>query len=682
MSRFMKSDMKDKRQQGSIQPIVVVAVFLLTSALGLVLQSIQTTQTKQDLQFRSDSIVRSGARLQAMALDINAVSNDMILALHGLEFMVMSIGSLMGTGMILSLSAAPQGIQLIQESVDFTSELYDLNQQIQQARDKMNFTFAPGLVLGMLEYVSLQKEKSFTIPYPLRIHSKENSNSKQTQQSKLNSPLSSPKHSALSSNFIPMAKEDCIDELTQTKDPSLLIDPSEAQPPVLEIQASQIDLGVSLSRLIYNYLQNPIQKSADRGENWLKEKIAFEERFTNWLLQLEDYILGQLDVKIEDLVDQIPDFYNSEVRKKASNLCKEVPDLMEDYLTKSSSLIQSKITQQKQNRAWKQKQKELAAAMGITKDIRSYLKSGAFKDEVLVFLEQTLQADGVPQAFLALAQSQSDAPINFPLSEIQNTLEQLIGTTFEDNWFQQLRAKIEQFSDFDSPDFLDKYVPSQDFQLQQNKHRLQQCLQQQNCGQKQIDELEIKIQTAEKKMKQSLHEASAKACSKIQDFPKQLDEIKKDMESEAKQMARIAVRAASTQLQLTLQELEKEFNQDLDDLNKQAVRSLQVLSAKALCTVGGGIGRLQAKMDNLPVPTTLNSNFMQNQLLAGISFMPNSYGMNMAVAQAQPQSQHNAPGDMLLVPDHSINLEPNTFLQRPDLLPKPMQSIAKGWVHH
>jgi len=146
----------------------VFALLAIALAVGLLVTTTRSVGDNIAAQQRTDAAVQGAASVYAQALDLNALANIAIIAIHALEGTTVVIGGVAAILQALTVVGLPQGIGTLRASLDTAKELYRLNRKIAEIRDTYNAYAVPGLALSMYAGPILQNG-DLPIPYPFAI---------------------------------------------------------------------------------------------------------------------------------------------------------------------------------------------------------------------------------------------------------------------------------------------------------------------------------------------------------------------------------------------------------------------------------------------------------------------------------------------------------------------------------
>jgi hypothetical protein len=145
-----------------------MVVFIALVLIFAILRTTFTTERTIQHQSSADASVLSGANLEAVALDANAVFNILDLVLHGLEAGTLTVSTVLGVPLAVSIIFTPEGLSILSTGLEIADQLYQFNKNAMDLRDKMNTAILPLATLGVVTLLPvIAGEDHLTIPYPI-----------------------------------------------------------------------------------------------------------------------------------------------------------------------------------------------------------------------------------------------------------------------------------------------------------------------------------------------------------------------------------------------------------------------------------------------------------------------------------------------------------------------------------
>jgi hypothetical protein len=145
-----------------------MVVFIALVLIFAILRTTFTTERTIQHQSSADASVLAGANLEAIALDANAVFNILDLVLHGLEVGTLTVSTVLGVPLAVSIIFTPEGLSILSTGLEIADQLYQFNKNAMDLRDKMNTAILPLATLGVVTLLPvIAGEDHLTIPYPI-----------------------------------------------------------------------------------------------------------------------------------------------------------------------------------------------------------------------------------------------------------------------------------------------------------------------------------------------------------------------------------------------------------------------------------------------------------------------------------------------------------------------------------
>jgi hypothetical protein len=155
-------------ERGSAVPLFLMVVFIALVLIFAILRTTFTTERTIQHQSSADASVLAGANLEAIALDANAVFNILDLVLHGLEAGTLTVSTVLGVPLAVSIIFTPEGLSILSTGLEIADQLYQFNENAMDLRDKMNTAILPLASLGVVTLLPvIAGEDHLTIPYPI-----------------------------------------------------------------------------------------------------------------------------------------------------------------------------------------------------------------------------------------------------------------------------------------------------------------------------------------------------------------------------------------------------------------------------------------------------------------------------------------------------------------------------------
>jgi len=155
-------------ERGSAVPLFLMVVFIALVLIFAILRTTFTTERAIQHQSSADASVLAGANLEAVALDANAVFNILDLVLHGLEAGTLTVSTVLGVPLAVSIIFTPEGLSILSTGLEIADQLYQFNKNAMDLRDKMNTAILPLATLGVVTLLPvIAGEDHLTIPYPI-----------------------------------------------------------------------------------------------------------------------------------------------------------------------------------------------------------------------------------------------------------------------------------------------------------------------------------------------------------------------------------------------------------------------------------------------------------------------------------------------------------------------------------
>lgn len=624
-------------QHGSIQPAVLVGLLVTVLVVAAGVRTLDSSLARIDGQRVADITSLGGAGVQAMVLDANAVANDAILALHGLELMIATFGSLAGAVMSASVVLLPYGIETLATTAELTYELLDVNREVARVRDELNRWIAPGLVLALVETAGSTSSSGIALPYPVwpgpfRLRSDES-----VQPPQAGSQLSWRANG-----------ESCAESLSDSSPAGERIfdnpDSDAPQPPArLDVQAVSLDPRTIAVTALFRLVRQPLQHGEDKVAGILSERIALSERVEAWQRAVAAWSREKMMKVVDDLMASLPPPRETPLDRERDVMC----DLAESAAAKLNDGADpgpewrrgAQVLRDAAASEWRNR------SLQLRRKVRTALSQGPMEE----FREEF---ESVREAYTlvrtAAGRPSSTPPFDDLMDQTWSSVEREVGR-LETLLEQEVEARLMAFSKLKRPSALEHLSE------EASRHGL----------------------------------SAARLCEMIDDTVMDLNGLR----AEARILFEEAVGRAVGMLTASLHDAQlklMEIGEDhLERARRRAIGTMELYAARLICSAFQQKDGPTSSSFGLPMPTVLHPEFYRRQVLGTVvAELSDKIRVQMSQAQPAPMRLHLRPGDPVLLPGFHARLTPVDYPARlPGLveqngLLQVIQGVLRGWIHH
>ncbi len=615
--------MNHGRANGSLQGPAVVAILVVFVMIQVVIATVSSTSRKIRNQAAVDATVSSAASVQALALDVNAVVNDAVLALHGIEALVLMVGAIDGLAKVASTRQMPEGIRTVGEALDLAKELFKSNQDIAAFRDDLNRYIFPAGTLLTMQAASLADQSGATIPYP-------------TGRDDFGDP--EPRDNADSGG------PSCVDSITGSGRAELPQPdtPSRNLPPAaLAIQAVPIDSAHLLGAMLFKMIRGPIDDGTGQVSSKLQERLDLDAAIQSWLGRLEEQVEDSIQTAIDETIGKLPDFSSPSVDRQIDYLCDLTPQVISDIDGGSFP-----------DRTWQRELSRLQQDIGLDAELGDALDGNrletALSQSVLGSLDIDLGSGSVLSAMSAL-DAGSDA-VNQMKSGIRRQIAAVAGNSWETLAADEVNWRLGQSRNYISAKWIRGVAILGPDQQERSKA-----------------------------------EAADMLCGRLRGFGKSLATLEQDIRASIESAVAAAISVAISKVTLFSEQLKLEAADAVGDAQARAMSKMDEWAARIICASVGDKGLNNLVDGDFPMPTVMTPDFYDRQVLAAARVSGfGSRDIGISTAQAQPVASRRSqqPGFPILVPGFTTRLIPVDFPERVPELPSQIKGFARDALQH